>query len=57
MKFLEKFGLDEKTKFLLGITGHNLINLDDDILEEQFLADQEWQGLDDKLSKVNQKIS
>ena len=39
MKFLEKFGLDEKTKFLLGITGHNLINLDEDVLEEQFLAD------------------
>ena len=39
MKFLEKFGLDEKTKFLLGITGHNLINLDEDVLEEKFPAD------------------
>ena len=39
MKFLEKFGLDEKTEFLLGITGHNLINLDEEILEEQFSAD------------------
>ena len=50
MKFLEKFGLDEKTKFLLEITGYNLINLDGDVLEEKFSADQEWKGLYDKLS-------
>ena len=33
-KFLEKYGLDEKTKFLLEITGHNLINLDQEVIEK-----------------------
>ena len=33
-KFLEKYGLDEKTKFLLEITGQNLINLDQEVIEK-----------------------
>ena len=39
MKFLEKYGLDDKTKFLLEITGENLINLDEEVEEKQFMAD------------------
>ena len=34
MKFLEKYGLDDKTKFLLEITGENLINLDEEVEEK-----------------------
>ena len=33
-KFLEKYGLDEKTKFLLENTGKNLINLEKEVLEK-----------------------
>ena len=33
-KFLEKQGLDDKTKFLLEKLGHNLIDLDEENNEE-----------------------
>ncbi len=40
-KFLEKYGLSEKTKFLLENTGQNLINLENEIIENQVPSDQE----------------
>ena len=40
-KFLEKYGLNEKTKFLLENTGQNLINLENEIIENQVPSDQE----------------
>ena len=39
MRFLEKLGLDEKTKFLLETTGYNLIDLDKVIEDKQVSAD------------------
>ena len=53
MKFLEPLGLDEKTKFLLENTGHNLINLEKEIIEKQNVSDQEQQTKDDDLSQIN----
>ena len=52
-KFLEKYGLDEKTKFLLENTGKNLINLEKEVLEKKVPFDQEQQTKVDDLSQIN----